>query len=445
MRLFHAGATAGLLLATWTQGASALRSQAAADADARRQRRQLAQRLKREESPAEEVDQSRRPPPLPLDSDITISGRVLRVANWSDCGSPSMLDWMGEDVDDADGTVELRNSAVLERDVKPEEASHTPHDTGILSGHQWCTGSMKTADRKGQVALVLSGEAFRARDFRKRRKLDCGNPAWHVQKRLAENHLSKIVEPIESLGMSVDIYLGVTPCSFEEHKGRLEPWEPSYNHTQALLDFYGSRVKGVFSFPRETKMYERLADEHVALDRAMQQQGSSSYDYFIMMRFDVFLDQEFTDFLPKNRAPEHNGLTMYTAAHDFAWSYPGELWNCMKTFWDTCMRTTSNKGLDQIGWEEREQLGCFNFGKYEFPRWAQGYGFDFALSAIGHLKWPGHQASKIIMKTGCSGFSRGGDEMQCLGEWFWPPRSKWEEGRFMPYYFHIGDEFHTGE
>uniref|UniRef100_A0A7S1RBR5 Uncharacterized protein n=1 Tax=Alexandrium catenella TaxID=2925 RepID=A0A7S1RBR5_ALECA len=310
-----------------------------------------------------------------------------------------------------------------------------------LDGTQWCEGSFRTTGRSGRVALVLMGEAFRARNFVTHHKCSCVNSSVTVQKHLAENHLANIVAPIEQeLNMTVDIYLSTIPCSFESFKGRLEKVLPVYNTSKHLRALYGrSRVKGIFEFTRETQMYDRLADVHVKLDEAMRAEGptgTGAYEYFIVQRYDVYLDRKFTDLVPSG-AMAHRGLTFFTHAHDFSWSFPGEMWNCMVRFWDVCMRGTRTFRVNTMGWDEREALGCFKLGPMALPRWEEGFAFDQALSAIGAAaQWAGAKPTAQPRRAGCSGFDARGDEHRCHSDWFWPPKESWEH-RFMPYYYHL--------
>jgi len=373
-----------------------------------------------------------------LDNDrhVGVSGRVKSSSSVKECGSPAVLHWLGYDHfnfteeplgDALDGTEELL-----------KQGRHAP----ALDGSQWCPSwGSDDSMRRGRVALVLTGEAFRARNFFVRRKYDCSRPSVEVQRRLANNHLDKIVTPIEQeLGMKVDIYLTISGCSYERMKGKSEEVTPSFNSTETLVRFYGGklRVKGLFSdFRREGDMYEHLADVHVKLDAAMAAARKGVYEYFIMFRYDIHLDRKFTDLAPKP-ATGHKGLSFYMSTHDFAWSFPGEMWNCMRKFWDGCMRETNQSGLGTVSWERREQLSCFQIGPVSTPRWAQGFAFDQALAAIGKgVNWPGAKPAVKLHRTGCSGFDARGDELRCISGWFWPPRSQWEN-RFMPYCFHIG-------
>jgi len=365
------------------------------------------------------------------DPNASLSGRVHSVTDLEQCGSATTLHALG--YDSLNDTAEEPSLSIqLDREV--------PYWLD-LDGSQLCGGNFKRTERTGRVALVLLGEAFRARDFFTRRKYDCSNPSLQVQKLLAENHFANIVIPIEKeLKMRVDVYLSITPCGYAPNMGVLDEVRPSFDSTETLRRLYGSRVKGVFEFARDASMHDKLADMHVKLDQIMNADGPGGtgvYEYFIMLRYDIYMNRRFTE-LVSNGAAAHGGLAFYMSTHDFAWSFPGEMWNCMRKFWDGCMRETNQSGLGTVSWERREQLSCFQIGPVSTPRWAQGFAFDQALAAIGKgVNWPGAKPAVKLHRTGCSGFDARGDELRCISGWFWPPRSQWEN-RFMPYCFHIG-------
>lgn len=357
--------------------------------------------------------------------DPGIAGVVHESEDIVECGSSGTLEWLGyAELNDTDPPTTLLERRPVEPDRRPETLDHT----------QWCGWpNGRELVWNNRVALMMIGEAFRAKDFFRRAKLDCSNPSLSVQKKLAENHIQSIVEPIESLGMLVDIYLTVTPCSSTTQKA-LTRVQGDFNNSETLRSLYGSRVKDVFEFEHGLDMYSRLADAHLRLHEAM---NSSTYEYFIMWRYDVFLDRSFTELLP-SEARVRGGLSFYMSAHDFAWSFPGEMWTCMKEFWDSCMRKTNVHNLEDVGWRERTQLGCFDMGPFHLSPWVQGYAFDRPLQEIERVvNWQGAKPRVNFKKAGTSGFDEHGEEHRCKASWFWPPKSSWEH-RFMPCYYHVG-------
>lgn len=318
-----------------------------------------------------------------------------------------------------------------------------------LNGRQWCPGSTEVVEKNKKVALVLTGQAFRARDFFKHKSRDCLNSTLPVQRLVAENHVKQLIGPLEARGLRVDVFPSITPCSVEHMKGLLEPVEESFDTAETLREFYGpSRVKTFFRFDRTGNMYARMANTFNLLDADVAANGT--YEYFIFLRYDVVLDESFLQLIPPS-VPEHDGLSFFFRVHDFFFGFPGEMWNCMRTLWDVCMRTTSNKGIKAIGMWERQELGCFDVGPLHLIGWYQGYAYDEMLQRIAlalpqATAWRGRSPRGAIEgeqhgepwgKSGTSAFDEGGTLHTCHSNWFWPPKSSWEHG-YMPYFFHVG-------
>jgi len=420
------------LLAPWAQLAGALRAQErlARDAPAAPGTVELDHLVADID---DELERPRKEEQLALrnDPNVSFSHRVHEVTNIQECGGALTLRELGYDsslIDAEEETLPIRLNRGYPVDPK-------------LDGRQICEGHFKRNELNGRVALVLTGEAFRTRNFFTRRKHDCTDPSLHAQRRLAESHLANIVAPIEEeLKLKVDVYLSITPCSYEPKKGVLEEAESSFNIEETLRRLYGGeRVKGIFAFNRSAPMYDKLAGMHVSLDQAMHADGPAGtgvYEYFIMWRYDVYMNRRFTELIP-NRNAAHGGLAFYMSAHDFAWSFPGEMWNCMKRFWDVCMRGVKSAGIKEVDLDGREALGCFSMGPMTLPTWVSGCAFDSPLKAIGRVaRWRGSTPAVKLRRGGCSAFDVRGDEHRCHSDWFWPPKESWEH-RFMPYYYHL--------
>eukprot|EP00413_Alexandrium_margalefii_P001091 CAMPEP_0204520784 /NCGR_PEP_ID=MMETSP0661-20131031/5443_1 /ASSEMBLY_ACC=CAM_ASM_000606 /TAXON_ID=109239 /ORGANISM="Alexandrium margalefi, Strain AMGDE01CS-322" /LENGTH=460 /DNA_ID=CAMNT_0051526353 /DNA_START=39 /DNA_END=1417 /DNA_ORIENTATION=+ len=310
---------------------------------------------------------------------------------------------------------ELQNASFVPEPVLVPELS------SLLNGTQWCEGSTAPAELLGgRVALIMVGQAFRSKNFVSNGRATCTEGTVPVQERLARNHLKRVVRPIEAeLGMEVDVFLTDTPCGEEWRYGdhSFEPYEgekANFDGATKLLTWYGEdRVKGVAKTDLRQSMYGRVGTTFRMVDSYMRRTGGT-YEYFIVLRYDVFFDEKFLKMLRTQlRDPAHGGLSFFGHTHDYVVSFPGELWGCMLRVWRGCMESSANAGSGGSR-EERRVAGCFDFGPLRLTEWVTGFGYVNLLSQIKMALWRAGRWEMItdkagtLPKNGTSAFDVGG-------------------------------------
>lgn len=344
----------------------------------------------------------------------------------------------------------------VSRDVLAEE------DPGYrpppLNGTPWCKGSMPNRYLENRAALVLIGQPFRAKNFVNHSHMTCAQGTYASQKLVVESHKENIIAPLEDLGFDVDVFLSDAPCELEvsrrqyqdtldgaanliELKAQYTSAEDYYVLTQplqVLKMMYGrERVKGSFRPNTTNHMYEKFGEMFESVDKAMQKMGGL-YEYVVVIRYDVMVDRPFTTQMPNPPSTVHHGMTFWQKAHDFMWSFPGDLWTCMLKFWQSCMTVVGPHGVGTIGMAKRRELGCFEFGPVQLVEWHAGAGFHIPLDAISR-KFMG---SKLLQprdeyhRMGTSAWDVNGKEHRCKNDGYNPPKHSVED-RFMPLCFHV--------
>jgi len=334
--------------------------------------------------------------------------------------------------------------AAYRKTATPQQGKLYPELSSLLNGTQWCEfGAAPPRLLNGRVALLVIGQAFRARNYHSWKAAMCTEGTEAAQKRVVANHLDTIVSPIEAtLGMQVDVFLTDAPCGTE-----LNNWWHSYvksNVTEfdgigMLKRWYGpERVKGVNRSGVNADMYHRSANLFQTVDSYMVEAGGT-YEYFIVARYDVVLDRPFLSLMPeRHQDPAHRGLSFFTYGHDFFFAFPGELWGCMLQMWKRCLASPANHGWrsEQL----RRSAGCFDLGPLHLGVWPTGYGYIMLLASIfdslgdlGRIELLGVKG----MRNGTSAFDVHGREHRCIasGDYF-PPRGS-VESRFMPFNYHV--------
>jgi len=314
-----------------------------------------------------------------------------------------------------------------------------------LNGVQWCkNNSLPSAGLlRGRVALILTGQPFRSKMFLSRRKThgSCTAGTFEVQEALVSNHLNMIVRPIErNLGMKVDVFLTDTPCGVEDQQERrtFEETGIKLDGLGSLMRWYGiQRVRGTTRTVIHDNMYERMVGTFNTVADYMRRQ-QATYEYFIVTRYDVFLDRPFLSMVGPTQPGGARGLRSFSYAHDFLFAFPGEMWGCVQEMWTRCLAMTEYRDVTE---GDRHNRRCFRFAELDLHHWASGFGFVTLLRAIStSLQQAAPELtvpySQLLQWRGVSAIDERGGAHRCFAG-VDPPEESKEEGA-MPVFFHVG-------
>jgi len=257
----------------------------------------------------------------------------------------------------------------------------------ITTGKQFCeTGVPIGKPNNATVALLMFGHAFRAKYLncsqRKKELHYCTDGTYETQKLLVEKHLENVVQPLESHGFSVDIFLTM-----------YEQPECPGNYMQDLQQWYGRRVKLIRRSPDDhhpnNQWRNRLNTLHMLREHSTH---SGGYEFVVMTRYDFMIN-------PKDRwfhqhqqpaGEQHNNsdnknwsyaaklrLTAFSYCDDQRIELPWGLLNCMIASWEDC---------EQDGPADAQGRNCrappFEYTTKSFP---PGSGLGLQMQMLSHL------------------------------------------------------------
>jgi hypothetical protein len=282
----------------------------------------------------------------------------------------------------------------------------------IRDGEQLCNGEAPPVKKTGDIAFVLTGHAFRAKNFFKgaNGKFQCTEGTDQSQSMVTHNQVEMVIMPLERLGFKIHVFMKSVDCDeLQEHHTVSDANAPSKtltstNATSLLADLYGGYGRRVVSIIESTKLrnqQEHVKDMLLFLNSDIKQRGSS-YEYVIVLRHDVSLDTPVTSMVPRlstvaTMDGARNYLTFFGSGEDYLMTYPGGLSNCVVQLFSDCLCPAISEISGELTGQHPDDASCYKWGPVDIPK------FDAAgvyVDALNRVK-QGLDKYKILLVLLC--------------------------------------------
>jgi len=297
---------------------------------------------------------------------------------------------------------------------------------------------------QGKVALIMVGQAFRARAFKLAGyKISCSPGTFKVQERLSKNHIRHLILPMEKMGLKVHIFLSDSGCwnqTKENFHWVFFPWSAPFSSIRHLKFWYGPhRIHSIVPMPPDRGWVEHIADMFIYVGNVMSAIGAL-YEYFVVTRYDVLVQRPLLPYVTgiEGSLPSVRPLIkVYACTHDYMHAFPAELWDCFDVLWQTCLRTCAPIRARK---KCTKDPSCNHFGGLPLDHHIETRGgYVNILTAIGRalsrLERRELMANRTMFPRGVTAFGVNGEE-STGDEFDIPPESK-EDG-YMPFFYRIG-------